>query len=100
MERTTTVSMLVDYPVVYMVDPKLQWEDFKKAVKSAALAWNFREWLNTTVYGGDTWRDIEALGFKVKDEAKGGDSLLEPLLLDEEEEKKGAKKADLEPFFD
>ena len=67
MERTT-VAMLADYPVVYMVDPKSQWEDFKKSVKAAALAWNFREWLNTTVYGGDTWKQIEALGFKVKEE--------------------------------
>lgn len=62
------MTMLVDFPVVYMVDPKSHWEDFKKAVKAAALAWNFREWLNTTVYGSDVWRQIEMLGYKVKRE--------------------------------
>jgi hypothetical protein len=70
MERTTTVAMLADYAVVYMTEPRAHWEDFKKAVKAAALAWNFREWLNTTVYGGDVWEQLEILGYKIKEDPK------------------------------
>jgi len=62
--------MLNDIPVVYMTDAGLQWEDFKKAVKGCALAWNFREWLNTTVYGGTIWRKLAAAGVQVKQEGE------------------------------
>ena len=61
-----------DFAPSYMLDTRLHWEDFKKAMKDHALAWNFREWLNTTIYGGATWTKVVAsTGLKVKVEGGG-----------------------------
>ena len=52
----------------YMVDSKLHWNDFKKALKDNAMAWGFRQWFNTTVYGGPKWIELVKLGLKMKQE--------------------------------
>ena len=54
-----------------MTDPRLHWEDFKRRVKECAMAWYFRNWLHTVVYGGPQWlRIVETLGdgFQLKRE--------------------------------
>ena len=52
-----------------MLDTRLHWEDFKKCIKEYALAWNFREWINTTVFGGAMWRKVvDKTGVKIKEE--------------------------------
>jgi hypothetical protein len=50
---------LPEFPVVFMVDAKLNWEDFKKAIKEVAVDWGFKEWLTTVVLGGKVWKDLE-----------------------------------------
>ena len=50
---TKTIMVLQEIPLVYLLDAREDWERWKKAVKEAAVAWNFREWLTTVKVGSD-----------------------------------------------
>jgi hypothetical protein len=63
-----TMSVLPDFAPCYMVDSKLHWHDFKRSLKENAMAWGFRQWFNTTVYGGPKWKELTAVGLKMKQE--------------------------------
>jgi len=62
------IALLPDFSPSYMTDSKLHWNDFKKALKENAMAWGFRQWFNTTVYGGTKWKELAKLGHKAKQE--------------------------------
>jgi hypothetical protein len=63
-----TIALLPDFSPSYMTDSKLHWSDFKKSLKENAMAWGFRQWFNTTVYGGAKWKELAKLGLKLKQE--------------------------------
>ena len=64
----SSVYTLTDFPPVYLIDPKVHWEPFKKAVKDCAVAWNFKNWLNTVIYQSEAYSKVVA--------AKGGEMKL------------------------
>ena len=65
---STKYMTLPDYPCCYRLDPK-SWEDWKKSVRDCSIAWNFRDWLNTIVYGSALWQRVAEAGkLKVKTE--------------------------------
>ena len=64
----SSVYTLTDFPPVYLIDPEVHWEPFKKAVKDCAVAWNFKNWLNTIIYQSEAYKKVVA--------AKGGEMKL------------------------
>jgi hypothetical protein len=63
-----SIILLPDVSPCFLVDSKLQWNDFKKTLRQAAMTWGFRQWFNTTVLGSPKWKEVKKLGVIAKDE--------------------------------
>jgi transposase InsO family protein len=69
MSKPTSITILPDVAPHYMVDSKMHWSEFKKALRQTAMTWGFRQWFNTTVLGSAKWKEVAALGVVAKDES-------------------------------
>ena len=67
---TTTHAALVDMAVSPLVE-KAGWEEFRRKIKDVAMAWNYREWIQTCALDSQTWEKVKAAGGRlVMDGAK------------------------------
>ena len=60
------VFPLVDMAPSCLVD-KSGWEEFRRKIKDVSLAWNYREWINSCLYGGDAWKAVVDAGGKLEE---------------------------------
>ena len=53
---------LQEIAVVYMLDVRRDWEDFRKVVKEASVIWGLKDWIFTLLLGGKIWNTMRAEG--------------------------------------
>ena len=53
-------TKLTDFAPVYLTDPKLNWEPFRKTGKDCAVVWNFKSWLNREIYQREADKKVSA----------------------------------------